>query len=636
MLFPRFFVALWLVVASCAGANEPKPLEIATVLQPGGFLHAALSPDGRHVAAVGHDGLGYRVLLIKTEDRSHRIIAGSKSKQEGFYIYRQLPRRVLWVSNELLAIDYTHGAEVIRLNGDFVREIGTGLIGKAKPADPDDLRLIAFDDDERTEVSLIDLNRKPRQRMRWPMRGTAEHFAFDSDGRLRVVTLRNSAFWRDSTSFAHWFLTDAGDWIELERFGVDAETWTPLAAERRAPGEPTQLVVRSRHDRDTYAIYRYDPLTRAFGELLAVDPHDDINSFDDLQGSRYRSVVTGGMKPRRHWLDPRWKALQAEVDAALPGRINSLQGEPDGMVLIFSYGDRDPGRWHLLDTRSWEMRHLLSWDEAVDKVALRPSEVIRYASSDGLTIPAYLTRPAGDGPKPLVVLVHGGPFARDYWGYQADVQLMATRGYLVLQPQFRGSTGFGKAFERAGIGQWGRGMQDDLTAGVRHLVQLGLADPQRVCIVGASYGGYAALWGLLSTPELYRCGVSVSGVSDIAHMLSDSSDSNDSKVGREFLRLRIGDLERDRDRLDAVSPVRHADRLRAPLLLIHGTEDRRVPISHPKLMMKALDRAGKRYEWLPLEGADHGLSRTMDRAAYFKALLEFLDRQLMPAPAGKP
>ena len=176
-----------------------------------------------------------------------------------------------------------------------------------------------------------------------------------------------------------------------------------------------------------------------------------------------------------------------------------------------------------------------------------------------------------------VVVVHGGPVARDHWAWDAEVQLLAARGYVVFQPQFRGSSGFGKRFEAAGYGQWGLDMQDDITAGVEHLVRQGVADPARICIYGASYGGYAAVWGLIKTPALYRCGASLAGVSDIAMALSDTPDGHSGPAVHELQRHLIGDLERDRERLRQVSPLERARDIRAPLLIAHGDEDLRVP-----------------------------------------------------------
>lgn len=273
------------------------------------------------------------------------------------------------------------------------------------------------------------------------------------------------------------------------------------------------------------------------------------------------------------------------------------------------------------------------WPETA-KAAMRPMEMLRYAAEDGLSIPAFLTRPADDmRGAPLVVLIHGGPAVRDYWDWNQEVQVLAANGYAVFQPQFRGSSGFGKRFEPAGYGQWGLSMQDDISAGVRHLIKQGIADPRRICIVGASYGGYAALWGLVKTPELYQCGVSYAGVVDIAFMAKDGSDASDSKVARELSMLRVGDTRANQARFDQVSPLKHASRIMAPVLLMHGDSDQRVPIEHGEKMKTAMKDNGKAFEWLSFKYGGHGLRSRAEHKLYYDTLLKFLDKHIgTPAP----
>jgi dipeptidyl aminopeptidase/acylaminoacyl peptidase len=235
----------------------------------------------------------------------------------------------------------------------------------------------------------------------------------------------------------------------------------------------------------------------------------------------------------------------------------------------------------------------------------------------------------------LVVLIHGGPQARDYWGWNEEVQILSTHGYAVFQPQFRGSTGFGRRFEEAGFGQWGRAMQDDITAGVQQLIAQGIADPARICIVGSSFGGYAALWGLVKTPELYQCGVSFAGVSDIEYMFHDGSDRVKSKTTREWMLSRVGDVRSEPGRFDDVSPLKHADKIRAPVLLMHGELDRRVPISHAEKMKASLGKLGKKVEWLTFEDEGHGIFYIRNELTYYSKLLAFLDRYIGSGDAEK-
>ena len=260
---------------------------------------------------------------------------------------------------------------------------------------------------------------------------------------------------------------------------------------------------------------------------------------------------------------------------------------------------------------------------------MQPMQVLHYPSFDGLSIPAYLTLPGKPAkPAPLIVLIHGGPQARDRWGWQQDVQVFAAHGYAVFQPQFRGSSGFGKKFEEAGYGQWGQAMQDDITAGVRWLADQKLVDPARVCIIGASYGGYAALWGLEKTPALYKCGVSTAGVSDLESFLREESDVSKSAIAREMTNRRIGDPSLMKVTFDSVSPLKHADRITAPLLVAHGALDERVPISHGKRMVEAMKEQHKDVEWLEFEQEKHSLSLVENQRKWYDAVFSLLKRTI--------
>ncbi len=227
---------------------------------------------------------------------------------------------------------------------------------------------------------------------------------------------------------------------------------------------------------------------------------------------------------------------------------------------------------------------------------------------------------------PLIVLPHGGPEARDNLEFDWWAAAYASQGYLVYQPNFRGSSGYGNRFLKAGWGEWGRKMQDDITGGVGKLVADGVVDPSRVCIVGASYGGYAALAGATLTPDLYKCAISVNGVSDLVRMLGAEAASNDFSV--EYWERRIGSRYRDRAEIDAVSPSLLAKNVRAPILLIHGQDDTVVPYWQSKLMNDALEQSGKPVKFVTLDGEDHWLSSAKTRMRMLEETSKFLKKHL--------
>ena len=298
-------------------------------------------------------------------------------------------------------------------------------------------------------------------------------------------------------------------------------------------------------------------------------------------------------------------------------------------MLVFSSSDRDPGHWYLLDARTMQLKSIAAVRATIKPERMLPMRALHYPSFDGMSVPAYLTLPGkSTGPLPTIVLIHGGPQARDRWAWDPDVQVLAAHGYAVFQPQFRGSTGFGKKFEESGYGQWGLAMQDDITAGVKWLIDQKIAAPDRVCIVGASYGGYAALWGLAKTPELYKCGVSTAGVSDIETMLKSDADFNQTAVGREIVRHEVGDPKTRATSFDAVSPLKHADRIVAPVLIVHGDRDGRVPIRQSKLMVDELERRHKDVKYIEFAGEGHGVAQLAHRATWYDEMLALFERTI--------
>lgn len=616
------FVACYALLTASQAA---EPLSLTETFGAAGVNNAAISPDGRHVAAVVSVSFGNQVVVIKTDDLSSRTVIESKWVQDGFYKIKKDPSRVKWITSEWLSVDYPYSSEAVDLNGKRVAELGNRAIGRVAWAAPDAPLMLVYNDEDYESLALVNVKTREKTSVKYPMSGRLVDWAFDDKANLRAATMASTGFWDDKTTLTYWYKPlDSQAWQKIDETSLTDEHWTLLQASSRAD----ELVVMSSEGRDTAGVFSYAPLKHQLGELLAGHPKEDIRVADDVTAEQYESVVTFGMKPVRYWFDGRMAGLQTAVDQALPQRLNHITGDPKGLMLVFSYGDVDPGRWYLLNAVDMTMRLILVARSRVDPAQMRPMEIVSYPAPDGLVIPAYLTRPIGDGPKPTVVMVHGGPAVRDEWGWDPEVQLLAARGYAVFQPQFRGSSGFGKTFQRAGYGQWGLSMQDDITAGVEYLIKQGVADPKRICIYGASYGGYAAVWGLTKTPDLYRCGITLAGVSDIEYMLSDWSDTNSNKSAREWQRFVVGDRKRDKVKFDQVSPLKHAQDIRAPLLIAHGDDDKRVPISHAKKLMKALDAQHKPYEWVLLPDEGHGIYYLRSRLKFSNALLEFLDKHI--------
>jgi dipeptidyl aminopeptidase/acylaminoacyl peptidase len=616
------------VALSCGYPAFAQPVSEFDLIDPTGIKQVRISPDGKHIAALIRDATGTRVALAPTDKLEFKDFASSPMLG-GFRL--SVPEDIVWLNPEVLVINFRDGARAYTLDGKGKARLGERALHPVTGINDTRTLVLAFDDESRDDLAIFDAFTGSRTRYRLPPEGKLRDLAFDRNGLPRAATMADSAFWSDKTKVSNWYRkADSDEWEKLEEFSLTAEAWLPM----KVLDAPDMLAVGSRMDRDTYAVFSYNTRTRKMERMLAGYADQDVLLTSELADGKVEFVRTGGMKSENIWFDPVWAKIQADVDATFPGQLNTLSGRPDGMVLIFSRSDTLPGEWHIYDTRKGAIQTIGPMRGTVNPSTMRPMQTVRYTAKDGLEIPAYLTLPAGT-PKqlPVIVMIHGGPTVRDYWGWDQEVQYLASRGYAVLQPQFRGSTGFGRHFQQAGYSQWGKAMQDDVTEGVNYLIAQGIADPARICIFGASYGGYAALWGLVKTPDLYRCGVSFAGVVDLNLMFSDGSDRNYNSVARELMYSRIGDPRTNKQQFDEVSPLKSAHLIKAPVLLMHGENDMRVPIEHSERMLKALQRSGKQVEWIPFRFEGHGVGLMDNRLQYLKALGTFFDKHLGKIPA---
>ena len=599
-------------------------------MQPASFVSMRLSPDGRHIAAIGYSGTNSGVIMIDSDTLETNVaVPAREHKREGYMPYVRDPRSVHWLRDDLFAVNFTYNdAAAYKIDGTPYGDLMQGFLGplRSAPGATSDWELLI----RRSKgLQFARYNIETRQDADYDIdvSGKILRWIRDSVGTIRVVQSLDTAFFTDTSRVFTWYRSDEkARWLKIDDRSVNDDSFDPLFA----PYGSDRLVVLARNGRDRDAVWEFDVARRTFGELIAEHDTDDIAAVrSDERSAEVRSITTDGLKPKTFWLDERMAALQASVDAILTDHVNVLQEPGSSRVLIYSYSDVDPGAWYLLDTGTHKMKLVSRRIPAIDPKRMQPMYTLHYPVPDGLSIPAYLTMPgARQDPVPMIVLIHGGPWARDRWDWNDEVQAFAAHGYAVFQPQFRGSTGFGKRFEEAGFGQWGQAMQDDITAGVQFMIDQKFADPKRICIVGTSYGGYAALWGLAKTPDLYKCGVSTAGVSDIERMLTDDSDSNDDAVAREMMLRRVGDARKMRVSWDSVSPLKHADRIKAPLLLVHGDRDVCVPIKHGRDMLKAMQALHKDVQWLEFEDEGHGVSYIANQRAWYAAMFALFERTI--------
>lgn len=375
-----------------------------------------------------------------------------------------------------------------------------------------------------------------------------------------------------------------------------------------------------------YGLYRYDFASDTIGAVVFEHPQVDIDDFYQSEQGEILAVLYTDDRSRVAWLDPKMKEVQANLDKALPDRINRVTSinRDGGTMIVWTGTAADPGRFYYYQLDSGRMQLLAQPYDHLSGKQLATVESTSYAARDGLEIPAYLTLPYGVEPKalPLIVMPHGGPFLRDEWSYDVWAQFLANRGYLVLQPNYRGSTGYGKAFVEKGMGQWGRAMQNDIDDGVKWLTQQGKADAKRVCIMGASYGGYAAMWAAARNPDVYRCAISFAGISDVPAMLN--YDRKTFSAPRYFRNWREKVQGDESFKLETVSPLRAVDRITIPLLIAHGADDDNVPVSQSRKLHEALTKANKAHEFVVYEGEGHGLESPGHAIDFLKRVDAFL------------
>lgn len=376
-----------------------------------------------------------------------------------------------------------------------------------------------------------------------------------------------------------------------------------------------------------FGLYKYDLQTSALGQALFENPKVDLDDvvYDPVTGE-VAAIEYNDDRPRVEWLKPDMKVLQKRLDDALPGKVNVTTdwSLDEKRVLVWSGGATDPGRYFLLDRTKSEMHPVVDPYPAIDPDKLSEVKAVSYRARDGLEIPAYLTLPRGKAAKdlPLILFPHGGPYYRDDGTYDAIAQFFASRGYAVLQPEFRGSTGYGKDFVSRGYGQWGKTMQDDLDDGVDWLAKTGQIDAKRVCIVGASYGGYAAMWGAIRNPERYRCAASWAGVSDLPAMLK--YDRKTFSATRYFKQWRSKVSGEGKVDLASVSPISFADRLKIPIFIAHGEQDDNVLAKQSHAMVDALTKSGANVTSMFYKDSDHDFGSSADMEDWLKRLEAFL------------
>jgi dipeptidyl aminopeptidase/acylaminoacyl peptidase len=446
------------------------------------------------------------------------------------------------------------------------------------------------------------------------------------------------------TEVVYYRAGENAPWSEIARFDRDkGPTFVPLAFE----SDDKTLQVATNQGRDTMAVYRFDPATKKLGDLIAQHPRYDMGASAD--GDPVSGVLTSikddkivgyrvdGAKPESVWIDPTYAKTQATLDKALPDRINNFRRTPDGKrLMITSYSDRLPTRWYLLDEEKRTLEEIGNSKPWLDGKLVEQRPFL-FKTRDGLEIPGYYFLPKGYKPGtklPTIVHVHGGPMARaDHFasGFGTmEGQLFASRGYAVIVPNFRITPGMGGKLYYGGFNTVGRQMSEDHEDALKWGIEQGFVDPERTCISGASYGGYASLQAMVKTPKLFKCAVAGLAVTDFEYQLTTpEGDTAWDDAGVKYWKGVLGTGDLKSQLVKDISPVFNADKIKGAVFLYAGQDDIRVPIGQIDRMESALKKAGnpaKAYVIKKDEG--HGYGKVENNVDLYRQVLKFLEEQI--------
>ncbi len=596
-----------------------------------------LSPDGKHLAylAPWNDRLNLYVRrLDQSDEEAIRLTSETARSLAGY----------LWADNERLVFAKDTGGDEnyqlfgVRLDGEDLRAY-TPFPG---------VRASIIDDlEEQPDFMLVGLNKRNPEVFD-PYRlnlqtgeltllaenpGNYQGWMTDHDGKLRAAVaivdgVNTQLIYRDTEEepFRAVLTTNFKDVVSFMEFTPDNR----------------EVYAATNLGRDKTVLVRMNPATCEELELLYENDRYDIAS---ISYSRRRKQLvsvycTGHKDPVRHYFSEEERALRQRIEAHFPGKRVGIADtdKAETHYLLYVGSDRTRGAYWFYDAERDEatlLADLAPWLEEKDMCPMLP---VTYSTRDGLTLEAYLTLPQGFTTEtarslPVVVNPHGGPWARDTWGFSSEVQFLANRGYAVFQMNFRGSTGYGRAFLEASYKQWGLRMQDDISDGVAWLIDQGIADPRRIAIYGGSYGGYATLAGLAFTPGLYACGIDYVGVSNLFTFMQTIPPYWRPML--EMMYEQVGHPEHDREQLAATSPALHAERIRVPLFIAQGANDPRVNKAESDQMVEALRQRGVEVEYMVKDNEGHGFHNQENRFDFYRAMERFLAKHLRPDVAAE-
>ena len=648
----KFLACLSLLLASIfsshtTASNDLVPIE--SFSKDIEFAGVKISPDGKYLAVITRPE-GKNVLMVLSTDTfkvSHAIRFPNNAQVGNYY----------WVNNEriVLAKEYIKGwkdhpefhGELFGVNADgsqgkylvgYQGEMQTGtrikkatpILGTSYVLDPlihDRRKMLILtypwsaSNEPNTIVYEVDIYSGKRKRVaRSPSRMAG--FLTDHDGNVRVAVSNddyiNQKIYTREKSGSEWQQLDLG---ELKYTDISLHAFDSTGA---------SVYVTASENGEAKGLYKLNLESKKF-ELLHKEPQvspkkvwvDEVSkelfAIENELGYPAYSFINNSHKSER---------LKALIQSLQGQQVQLVSSTKDGeKSIIFASSDTNPGSYYLFDAKKNSLRFLFATKSWIKPSEMAITKPVNYKARDGLTIYGYLTIPNNTDEKnlPLVVMPHGGPHGpRDWWGYESEAQLLASRGIAVLKVNFRGSGGFGRNFEHAGHKKWGAEIQYDIIDGVKYLIEQGTVNEDNICIMGASFGGYSALQSAILEPDMFQCAIGVVGVYDLPLMFEEG-DISERDSGQRYLKSALGT---DEALLKRFSPSYNIDKLKAPVLIVHGGQDERAPIEQAESLVAALKKENHPYIYELLEDEGHGFYKAEHRTRYYKQVLNFLDEHM--------
>ena len=657
------FVFAALVLGTLAETSSSAPVlqPIESFTKRPVLSDVTLSPSGERMAVIIHNTEGRRMLAVMNLNPVGEVkIVGSFNDAD--------VTRVVWVNDKRLVYEAFQEGPRVRAGGagtfavNFDGSSGRQLISWRSALDSTKSSIVSrvlpygwflrspvdsegdevfvervirdnLDEVKKIELARLNVSTGELRIQSFGLPDGASSWLLDTQYQPRVVTAylggRTKVHWRDPA-------TDK--WTEVADFdSFSGAGFNPMLIDSDG-----QLIVGARAGSDTTALYTFDLAEKK----LKAEPLLKISGFDlssrpevDQRTNRLLGWHFTADRPGSYWFDDQIDGIQQSIDKALPvGRSNRLhcgRCQSSRFFVVESRSDQQPGEYFLYDREKVSMQRIGAARPWVDEAKQGKRSYHRVTTRDGLSMPVYVTHPVGSKPTdalPAVVLVHGGPWVRgSSLVWEAEAQFVASRGYRVLQPEFRGSSGYGSKHFRASWKQWGLTMQDDLVDAVQWASKQGLVDPSKVCVAGGSYGGYASLMAPIATPGVFKCAASFAGVTDIDLLYAITWSDFSEEYKRFGMPVLVGDRVKDAAQLARTSPLKRAAEIKVPVLLGHGSYDLRVPIKHATDFYDAARAAGVNIERVVYAGEGHGFFDPINQVDYYARLEKFFAKALLPA-----